>query len=121
MESHPPKSHRTPPRDPTAVDRSSELLTVRLRYQRPGATQYWLLECAGTDSGQSFAAASRDFQFAAAVAAFGMALRRSQFRGDITLEAVEQIADSARGDDPDGLRAGFVDLVRIARQLGAGR
>lgn len=116
-----PKSHRPPARDLTAVPRSEEFLTVRLRYQRPGAEQYWLLECVGTDSGQSFAAASRDFQFAAAVAAFGMELRRSQFRGDISLESVAQIADSARGEDPGRLRAGLVELVRIARQLGAGR
>jgi len=115
------KSHRPPDRDLTAVPRSEEFLTVRLRYQRPGAEQYWLLECVGTDSGQSFAAASRDFQFAAAVAAFGMELRRSQFRGDISLEAVAQIADSARGEDPGRLRAGFVELVRLVRQLEAGR
>jgi Ca-activated chloride channel family protein len=121
VEGHPAKSHRSPPRDPTAVARSEDLVTVRLRYQRPGAEKYWLLECPVTDSGESFAAASRDFQFTAAVAAFGMALRGSQYRGDITWEAIEKIADSARGEDPEGLREEFVELVRIARQLSPGR
>ncbi len=114
-----PKAHRTPVRDLTAIDASSALLTVRLRYQRPGAEAYRLLEVPWTDPGQSFDASSRDFRFAAAVAAFGMALRGSQYRGDITVEAIERIADSARGEDRQ--RAEFVDLVRRARQLGAGR
>jgi hypothetical protein len=120
-EARPAKSPRTPARDPIAVDRSTELLTVRLLYRRPRSEEYRLLAAALTDSGRSFDAASPDFQFAAAVAAFGMAFRGSQYRGDISLEAIQRIADSARGEDPGGLRTGFVDLVRIARQLGAGR
>lgn len=116
VDARPSKKQRTPNRDLTAVEASTVLLTVRLRYQRPSAKEYWLLEAPWTDPGQSFDGASRDFRFSAAVAAFGMALRGSQYRGDITLEAVERIADSARGEDRQ--RAGFVDLVRLARQLG---
>lgn len=119
VEVRPTKSQRTPARDITAVDPSTVLLTVRLHYQRPGAEAYWLLEAPWTDPGQSFDAASRDFRFAAAVAAFGMTLRASQYRGDISLEAIERIADSARGEDRQ--RAELVNLVRLARKLGAGR
>jgi hypothetical protein len=114
----PAKTQRPPARDVTA-EVSRVTLLVRLHYQRPGAEAYWLLEAPWTDPGQSFDSASRDFRFAAAVAAFGMALRGSQYRGDISLETIERIADSARGEDRQ--RAEFVDLVRLARQLGAGR
>jgi hypothetical protein len=118
-DARPTKAQRTPARDVIAADASSVTLVVRLRYQRPGAQAYWLLEAPWTDPGQSFDSASRDFRFAAAVAAFGMALRGSQYRGDISLETIERIADSARGEDRQ--RAEFVDLVRLARELGAGR
>jgi hypothetical protein len=119
VESRASKTQRTKARDLTAVDVSTVLLTVRLRYQRPGAKEYWLLEAPWTDPGESFDGSSRDFRFTAAVAAFGMALRGSQHRGDISLETIEQIAASARGEDRQ--RGDFVDLVRLARQLGAGR
>jgi Ca-activated chloride channel family protein len=118
-DARPNKAQRTSARDLIAADDSIVTLVVRLRYQRPGAQAYWLLEAPWTDPGQSFDSASRDFRFAAAVAAFGMTLRGSQYRGDISLETIERIADSARGEDRQ--RTEFVDLVRLARQLGAGR
>ena len=71
-ETRPTKPHRTPDRDLTAVDPSTVLLAVRLRYQRPGGEAYWLLQVPWTDPGHSFDAASRDFRFSAAVAAFGL-------------------------------------------------
>jgi hypothetical protein len=116
-----PKSHRPVPRDVTAADRSEETLTVRLQYKRPETRQNGLLEYPATDSGQPFTAASPDFRFAAAVASFGMILRRSQYSGSMTLKTVGEIAAAARGEDRDGLRAGFLELVSKAQQLGAGR
>ena len=56
------------------------------------------------DSGQAFAKSSPDFQFAAAVASFGMLLRRSQHKGDGNFAAVLEIA-AAR--ECDGRRRGW--------------
>ena len=47
-----------------------------------------------------------DFQFAAAVASFGMLLRNSEYKGNPTYDAVLEIAQSALGEDPHGYRRG---------------
>jgi len=97
--------------------RSGQLLTLQLRYKRPNEDQSNLLEFALRDAGKRFGEASADFQFAAAVASFGMILRGSPYRGQATLKGVEEIAASALRDDPGGHRAEFLDLVRGAEQL----
>jgi len=101
----------------TEAASSGELLTLRLRYKEPDGKRSKLLEFVAKDSGQRFGYASPDFQFAAAVASFGMVLRGSQYAGDATLPAVEEFAVSGLGSDPGGYRAEFVDLVRRAQQL----
>lgn len=94
-----------------------ELLTVRLRCRAPDGAQSDETVSPLTDSGATFAMASDDFRFAAAVAAFGMLLRHSRYAGEATLAAVRQYAAGAMGEDPDGKRAEFLDLVDRARQL----
>ena len=107
-----------PSREPSDAAKSGELLTVRLRYKEPDGDEATEIEFALKDSEKRFGAASPDFRFAAAVAAFGLILRNSEYRGDLTLAAVEEFAAGAVGKDPSGYRAEFVDLVKRARQLG---
>ncbi len=120
-DARPPKSQRTPAYDPTAVHPMRLSLIVRLRYQKPRSEEYGFAQVPWTDSGRAFDAASNDFRFASAVAAFGMVLRGSPYCGSITFETVARIADTARGEDPFGQRAEFVDLVGVARRLKAYR
>jgi Ca-activated chloride channel family protein len=101
----------------TEAAETGELLTLRLRYKEPDGKRSKLLEFVATDSGKRFGEASPDFQFAAAVASFGMVLRGSPYAGDVTLAAVEEFAVSGIGADPGGYRAEFVDLVRRAQRL----
>jgi Ca-activated chloride channel family protein len=54
---------------------------------------------------------SDDWHWAAAVAGFGMILRDSEFKGDVTLERVRSLASGAQGDDP--LRAEFIELIDL--------
>jgi Ca-activated chloride channel family protein len=65
-------------------------------------------------------APSVDFTFAAAVASFGMVLRESEHRGSATLDDVIAMATRARGEDPNGYRAEFIELARKARAIKAG-
>ena len=102
----------------TGAAASGELLTLKLRYKQPEGETSKLLEVPLKDRGGKFNAASKDMQFAAAVASFGMILRGSEHRGDGNLAAVAEIASGALGDDPGGYRAEFVDLVRKAQVLG---
>jgi hypothetical protein len=64
-----------------------------------------------------FTEATSDFQFAAAVAAFGMLLRESPYRGDANYDAVLEIASSSLGEDRYGYRGEFLELVDAARRL----
>jgi len=98
---------------------SDETLTVKMRYKAPDGDSSTLAEFPVSDAGKSFANADSDLRFAAAVAGFGMKLRRSQYAGSWTYEDVERTASAALGDDPFGLRAEFVELVRKASQLTA--
>ncbi|HUE73323.1 MAG TPA: von Willebrand factor type A domain-containing protein [Pirellulaceae bacterium] len=97
---------------------SGEILTLKLRYKEPEGMASKLSEYPLKNRGGKFNAASKDFQFAAAVASFGMQLRNSQFRGEGNLAAVAEIAAASIGEDKGGYRAEFVDLVRKAQSLG---
>jgi Ca-activated chloride channel family protein len=69
------------------------------------------------DSGKDFISSSADFKFAAAVAEFGMILRQSSYKGNGTLDAVLEWAQDGKGRDPNGYRAGFIELVRKTQQM----
>jgi Ca-activated chloride channel family protein len=95
-----------------------EVLTVNLRYKLPDEETGREFSVSFVDREQSFEEANRDFRFAAAVAAFGMALRQSAYRGEADLGAIYEWAAAAKGADPHGDRAEFLRLVRHAQGLG---
>jgi len=96
---------------------SKEMLTLKLRYKKPDGDKSQLLEIPHSDPGVTYGRASSDFRFAAAVASFGMVLRDSQFRGGASLDAVLELAEAAKGDDENGYRAEFINLVKKAQTL----
>jgi Ca-activated chloride channel homolog len=98
----------------------AELLTVYVRYKEPAADESRQLEFALTDPGARFDAASPDFKFAAAVAQFGMQLRKSPHKGVATIDNIVDWATpgaESPDDDPGGLRREFIDLARRAESL----
>ncbi|MCE9637687.1 MAG: von Willebrand factor type A domain-containing protein [Planctomycetes bacterium] len=101
----------------TSAAHSNELLVVKLRWKLPEGDKSTYREIPVTDSGATYARASADFKFAAAVAGFGMILRGSPNRGNATLDSVMELATDALDFDPDGRRAEFVDLVRATKML----
>jgi Ca-activated chloride channel family protein len=96
---------------------SSELLTLKMRYKAPDGDTSQKLEWPVTDGGNAFANATEDFRFAAAVAGFGMLLRDSQFKGDLTFKDVMTIAENALGHDEHGYRSEFSEMVREEQRL----
>ncbi|HTL68247.1 MAG TPA: VWA domain-containing protein, partial [Lacunisphaera sp.] len=96
---------------------TGEMLTVKVRYKEPADETSKLLEFPLHDTGKTFAQASVDFKFATAVAAFGMVLRESQYRGTATLDNVADWARQGLGSDAGGYRNEFVSLVTRAQQL----
>ncbi len=99
------------------ASQSHELLTLKLRYKLPEEHESILLSTSVTDEGKRFAAASPDFKFASAVAAFGMLLRGSEHKGDATMEGVLEIAEQGAASDPGGYRGEFLEMARCAKRL----
>ncbi len=94
--------------------RSKEMLTVKLRYKDPDGSVSKLVERPLVDAAVALEKTSDDFRFSAAVAAFGMVLRDSEFKGTADLAQALDLAKSARGKDAFGYRAEFINLVEIA-------
>lgn len=99
--------------------RNDELGELRLRYKKPnGATSERMVETIASDASlPRIEDADGDFRFATAVAAFGERLRDDRYLGDFDYGEVLALARGARGDDPFGYRAGFIELVELARVL----
>jgi len=69
------------------------------------------------DGGTEFARTDPDFQFAAAVAAFGMVLRGSEHAGQATYDLVLELARAGLGRDVFGYRRAFLEMVERAKQI----
>ena len=81
-----------------------ESLTLKLRYKEPEGQTSKLVEYPVIDNEARFQDADHDARFAAAVANFGMQLRKSKFAGDWDLQDVIEVAQDAKGEDMSGLR-----------------
>ena len=91
-----------------------ELLIVRLRYKTPWSDKSREVERRLLPKR---ATATRNLEFASAVAAFAMILGGSEHKGSADLKMVEKLARGALGKDPDGLRQEFVELVKLAGDM----
>jgi Ca-activated chloride channel family protein len=101
---------------PTKADASDELMTVKLRYKQPDKSESERTQdvpVKAVITGEL----DGEFQFAAAVAAFGMLLRKSDFAGEAGMDMVIELARQGKGDDPDGYRAEFIKLAKTAKEL----
>jgi Ca-activated chloride channel family protein len=96
---------------------SNELLTLRVRYKQPDSDTSSRMDVPLVDQGRTFARATADFRFAAAVAEFGMILRESPYRGNASLDTVLELAEGSRGQDRNGYRQEFIQLVQRAKRL----
>ena len=93
---------------------SKELMTVKLRYKEPDGTTSKLLTFPVLNR---ISERSDNAGFAAAVAEFGMLLRRSEHSGDATYREAAALARRHRGRDESGYRAEFVRLIELAEAL----
>ena len=93
---------------------SNELVNVKLRYKEPTGDTSQLIVKPVMDSKVAFAQSSNNFRFSSAVAGFGMLLRDSKFKGDISYQNVIDIAKHAKGKDLEGYRSEFVQLIEMA-------
>jgi len=109
----PLKYQRPAPRPQDGIARD-ELMTVKLRYKAPDGDTSKLISVPLKNRAGEL---SPNVGFAAAVAEFGMLLRKSEHRGSATFSDAVALAQKFRGADPDGYRAEFVRLVELAEAL----
>jgi Ca-activated chloride channel homolog len=99
------------------ANNSNELMTVKLRYKQPDGDKSNLIVKELIDKGVSVKETSNNFRWSAAVAAFGMQLTDSDFRGDISYAEIVEIAKSAKGKDDNGYRAECINLMKSCELL----
>ena len=110
-----------PPKKENSSD--GEYAFLKMRYKLPDGKTSRLLTRPITDADgvSDLQAVSHDFRFAAAVAAFGQKLRGGTHTGDFTYDGIRALAQGAKGEDPFGYRAEFVNLVRAAGSMDRSR
>jgi Ca-activated chloride channel family protein len=96
---------------------TDELMLIKLRYKTPRGKRSKLEQFVLKDRDVALARTTDDFRFAAAVATFGMLLRKSKHRGQADWDDARRLASGSMGKDQNGYRAEFLSLVRRAESL----
>lgn len=96
---------------------TDEIMTVKIRYKTPEGNISRLIVQPVTDENKSIENTSANFRFSASVAEFGLLLRNSQFKQNSDYKNVISLAENAKGDDKNGYRAEFINLVKTASSL----
>jgi Ca-activated chloride channel homolog len=96
---------------------AAELLTVKVRYKAPDGNKSKLLSRVVKNEEVAFAQAPVDLRWATAIASFGMMLRESPHRGNLSWKQIYAMAQSAAGKDPEGYRTEALLLIQRASTL----
>ncbi|MFC2102182.1 von Willebrand factor type A domain-containing protein [Bacteroidota bacterium] len=99
------------------VKGGKNLLTLKLRYKDPEDTVSKLIVHRVDRKTISSKSVSENMQFASAVAAFGMVLRDSEFKGFATFDMALALAGRSVGADKHGYRREFIQLVETAKLM----
>lgn len=91
---------------------SDELMTIKLRYKKPDEDISKKIEHPVVDGNIPLDKTSDNFRWSASVAAFGMLLRESEHVKDFSYDQVTVLAQGARGEDKEGYRIEFINMVK---------
>lgn len=94
---------------------TNEVALVKLRYKRPKEDSSNLLtKVVSTKINKNI---SSSFQFSSAVAAYGMLLSKSDYSNGVSYSTIVEWANKSKGNDPEGYRSEFIQLVKMAELL----
>lgn len=96
-------------------DKEDEIAIVKFRYKKPKSNKSRLIEKVILNKGTF--PLSDNFEFASAVAEFGMLIRNSAHKGNASFKNVIKHAKRSKGTDENGYRAEFIKLVEKAERL----
>lgn len=99
---------------PNANATTGELMTVKIRYKQPDGKTSKLLSRSVANQTVELAKTSADLRWATAIAGFGMLLRESPHRGNLSWKQVQAMAEAAIGTDTDGYRKQAIELIKRA-------
>ncbi|HEX6181273.1 MAG TPA: von Willebrand factor type A domain-containing protein [Chitinophagaceae bacterium] len=102
-----------------SVTDASEMMTIKFRYKKPDGNKSILMQHVVMNKQGSIKSASENFRFAAAVAEFAMLLRNSEFKQSSNYDHAWKLAKNALGNDAEGYRSEFLNLLRNAQSLAA--
>jgi Ca-activated chloride channel family protein len=100
------------PRGEAPPSPAAEWLTVKLRYKQPDSADSKMLEFSLTGIPTAPATTDADFQFASAVALFGMKLREMDEVKEMGWGIVSALAEPGVGTDPTEERSEFLSLLK---------
>ncbi len=100
-----------------ALDKAGkEVAFLKLRYKLPQEDRSRLIEAA-VERPSAIGAGSQQLQFAAAVAAFGEALRGGKYLDGFRYQAIATLAQRNIGADPYGMNGELLQLIDRAKSL----
>jgi Ca-activated chloride channel family protein len=99
------------PKNSGINSRSVPTFTIHFRYKKPAESASIPLDLDIYDAGHDFASSSENMRFAASVAAFGLYLRNSAYKGTVTLDQIKNWSAGAVSFDPNGYRAKHLSLL----------
>ncbi len=94
----------------------NEWMEVRLRYKDPDGDTSKKIVHAITQQ-EYHENPSETFRFASAVAEFGLVLSESEYKGTASIGSVKEKAFKALGEDSEGYRKSFLELVETAARF----
>lgn len=99
-----------------AVKPEPDWMYVKLRYKQPDASESRLLSVMAGQHNYT-TTPDGDFLFASAAAELALLLKDSAYAGDANYSSLIERATMARGTDPNGYRAQFIQLAGLAQKL----
>ncbi len=94
-----------------------ELMTLKFRYKPPKEKKSILIEHIVKNNVTDLEETSNNFRFSASVAAFGMLLRDSKYKGNISYKDIKKLAEASKGKDTNSYRKEFISMIRTADDL----
>ncbi len=92
--------------------RTDEWMTIKFRYKEPQGSVSKVIVHPVVSEGGLYERASENFRWSAAIAAFGMLLRDSEYTRNYSCQDIIRLAELSRGADKEGYRAEFIGLAK---------
>ncbi len=110
--------YQSPVAETNVISKSAnEMMTVKIRYKQPDSDKSKLLVHVVNISNRNWESASENFRFASAVAGYGMLVRNSEFKGNVTYNRLLKMIRSSIGNDEQGYRREFKNIVENTASL----